>query len=137
MKFRHQREAAKVLGELIACSLPSLSVQTVTIMPSDPARIRNRGFDHTAIIGREVARLLNIDYSRLLVRRKKHHQVGQNRELRLNQAKNAYFATRSLSGKSVLLLDDVITSGATMLAGAQALVDTGHKVYAAAAAHEP
>lgn len=126
-KFNHQRAAAECMGWLIATRLPLPSVDVVTTVPTLPRHIRRRGYDHTKFIGRIVAAHLNRPAKRLLVRASNTTQVGHTRQKRLEQAKNSVLARNIHMPSSVLLIDDVVTTGATVTACARALKQAGVK----------
>lgn len=64
------------------------------------------------------------------------HQVGLNASERRENVKDAFIATADVAGKSILLIDDVVTTGATLDECATALFDAGATaVYAVTVSH--
>ncbi|MFZ4518184.1 MAG: ComF family protein [Microthrixaceae bacterium] len=94
----------------------------VTWAPTTPARRRRRGYDHARLLARGVARSRG---SRVvpMLRRRGGAQAGRSREDRL--AGPAFEPTRRLRGATVVLVDDVWTTGATLTAAAHALRAAG------------
>lgn len=99
----------------------------VTI-PLHPKRLWFRGFDHIAFIGEYLSRWLNITYSRnsLVRTRDTLTQITLKRKYRYSNLKGAFTLTTPLeTGRHIAILDDVITTGATMQAASQLLICAG------------
>lgn len=139
MKFQHIREAAEVIGELLARIIPEFeATPTVVPLPTAPRRIRQRGFDQSAMIARAIARHRSWQYAPLLRRNHNGRQVGSDRKARLAQAEEAYRLTALLRDRPVLLVDDVLTTGASIKAATALLHRAGYtRVMAAVAAKHP
>lgn len=97
------------------------------IIPAHPNRLWWRGFDHIAYIGEKIAHWLNITYSRnsLLRTRDTLTQITLKRQNRHSNLNGAFALTTSITGQKVALIDDVITTGATMQEAAQLLICAG------------
>jgi len=121
LKFERQREAAIVISELIVTALPHRDFDVVTTTPTATQRVRQRGFDHGKLLGLNVARQLRLPYRQLLFRRSQQRQLGHTRVERVEQARANYGITANLAGQRVLLIDDVISTGATLTAAAELL----------------
>ena len=134
VKYRNQRA---VLGWLAAAMAPLIapgSVQVVTWAPTTAARRRARGFDHAELLARRVARVAGLPCTGLLERVDATAQTGRSRVERRHAP--VFEARRPLPGATVLVVDDVITTGATVGAAASALRLAGaDRVSALAAAH--
>lgn len=126
-KFSYRRAYARVLADLLHSSSMPLADHSLLIpLPTAPAHIRKRGFDHTRQIVRHLAKLQNRPYDTLLVRTKNFRQVGADRSRRAMQAADAYYCPTSLSPhRTYILVDDVVTTGASMAAGVLALRQAG------------
>lgn len=136
LKFQRQRAAAQVAAELIVAALPSgLRLDVVTAVPVAPSRYRERGYNQSALIARSVARRLALPCRTLLVRTDARHQLGQGRDARLAQIRGAFYAPTPLKGERLLIVDDVLTTGATLAECARSLRAVGSgPVWAATAA---
>ncbi len=136
-KFERVRAAYQPLAQAISDNLPYLPSDTIVVpIPTASSRVRRRGYDHAQLLAREVARMHNWEYQRLLRRRHGDRQVGSTRSERMKQAAGAFELSGPLDLESVniLLIDDVTTSGATLMAAAQLLSKAGAKQVNAAVA---
>lgn len=120
-------------GRLLAGQLASYRAQCTEPLPSliipcpmHRKRLYARGFDQTAELACWVGEQLNIPVNRSLCVRVRHtrHQVGQSREARLRNLEAA-FAVRGQPPVHIAILDDVITTGATLQALASLLQAAG------------
>jgi len=100
-------------------------------VPSSPAAVRRRGFDHTATLAGHVARCYGLRWSPLLRRvAAVDDQVGQGVGGRLS---NQAHTMRARAGSErVIVVDDVVTTGATLIEAVRALRVSGHDVVGAA-----
>jgi predicted amidophosphoribosyltransferase len=135
-KFGHMRAAAEAQGHAVAALTKQLDVEVVTTVPTLNSHIRARGYDHATTIAKTAARDLGLPFFRMLGRAKSTQQVGKNRNERLVQAKNSVFTRKRCFDQKVLLIDDVVTTGATMLDCVRALSGAGAIVHLAAFASQ-
>lgn len=109
-----------------------LQVQAVTAVPVSRFRKWQRGFNQAELLGRGVARILKLPYQEILLRTKNTRtQVGQSKGERVANLQGA-FAVRhgSTLPTSVLLVDDVMTTGTTLEQCARTLKESGvERVY--------
>jgi ComF family protein len=115
------------------------SIDLVVPVPIGLARLAERGYNQAALLARPVAYALDIPYhSRALVKVKDTpSQVGLNLVERQANVRDAFFAKPgAVAGKSVLIIDDVTTSGSTINECAAVLLQAGSsKVYGLTLAH--
>src|SRR3954447_2652258 len=123
LKFRHRRAAADVLANQMVRRLPLPRVDLVTWAPTSNRRVRRRGYDQAEVIARAVAKQLGVPCIRLLYRAHGAPQTGKSRSERL--VGPAFRARRPRKGLAVLVVDDVVTTGATLLTAAEALLAAG------------
>ena len=129
-KFQGGVAAADVLGELVArCAAEEFSGEfdTVTWVPVGPKRLKKRGYDQTRLLAEAACRLWETEAVQLL--RKPLDNPAQS-ELKDAAARRAnvlgvYEALPGAEGKHILLMDDVVTSGATLLECARTLKEAG------------
>ena len=139
LKSHNDRWAAEVLGAMIARAVLRCgrNFQLVTSVPTSPGRYRERGYNPAELIAKAVAANLELPYRPLLLRLTTTHQIGQNRAQRWQQIHGAFYAPRPLlvTGKSILVIDDILTTGATLEEVARTLRAAGAvTVWAAAVA---
>jgi ComF family protein len=95
-------------------------------VPLAPARQRERGFNQAHEIARRVSRQMDLPLLRCLIRtRHAPPQALLDWSARRTNLANAFVARPTVAGRSVAIVDDVMTSGATMHAAAQALRGAG------------
>jgi predicted amidophosphoribosyltransferase len=114
------------------------AVDVVTWAPTAPGRRRARGYDQAEVLARAVARALGVPARGLLRRTDRAGpQTGRRRAERLARAPTFAVAARRVPAR-VLVVDDVVTTGATLHAACSALVAGGaESVRAVAAAATP
>lgn len=134
-KFRHQRAAVSSLAITMASAFRRYNGQEagpdylVVPVPTATSRVRDRGFDHAKLLARRAAKELDFDFLPVLRRVGQNRQVGAERSIRLAQQAGNYVVRnpKLLAGRSILLVDDVVTTGATLIAARKALRQAGAK----------
>lgn len=126
-KFANTRAAYRPLAELLHARLPELPENTVIVpVPTVSSHIRQRGYDHMLLIARHFARLRRRSVATGLQRTTSTKQRGAGRKQRIDHAKAAFVCRAPLDSSHIyLLIDDVITTGATVHYAARALRDAG------------
>jgi ComF family protein len=129
-KFRSGRYLAPTLGELLREALDSrrVEVDLVVPVPLSPARLRARGFNQAELLAEQVARSVNgVLAPEMLRRTDRPSQRTLAATERLSNLVGSFTCSRSadVRGRRVLLVDDVVTTGATVSACADTLADAG------------
>ena len=137
LKYRNARSSLRWLAEGMAALVDPGAIDVVTWVPTTGARRRQRGYDQARLLAVAVARRLGIPCRALLRRRPGPAQTGRSRAARLGGPSLTTLPWRRPPAR-VLVVDDVITTGATVSAAARALRSAGSReVHALAAARRP
>lgn len=101
-------------------------------MPSDPKRLGRRGFHLPVEMAKHLGRLTDCPVDRTALIKPQHtpEQASLGRERRLNNLSGRFQASARLRGQMVVLVDDVLTTGASFLAARRALTEVGAEVIA-------
>ncbi len=138
-KFHNKRSAAWQLAELLDTRLPYLNENTIiTPIPTVRSHSRVRGYDHALLLASLLASRRSVPLVQPLVRATNTTQHTVDKVTRLRQAAEAFgrIVTVDVRGKTVVLVDDVITTGATVMAAAGLLRAAGARVWVVALAYE-
>lgn len=116
-KFDGRKYLYKTIAALMSDKAKNADADIITNVPVHKKRRRQRGYDQSELIAKELSNLIGIRYARLI--NKDVNTVAQStltKEERLKNAAGKYSlsATPDISGKRVLVIDDVLTTGATM-----------------------
>ena len=141
LKYSGLSAVAPLMGEEMAGLLLDWKpgVSAIVPVPMAGSRRRRRGYNQSALLAREIARCTGVPVAgRAIVRRAGPSQVEQPDEAaRRANVKDAFAAGREPAGESVLLVDDVMTTGATLDACAHVLKSAGaERVYGLTFARE-
>ncbi len=120
------RTIAMSLTDNFAHTIPSGAI--IVPIPTASSRVRGRGYDQSVLIAKAFAKSTGLPYSSLLVRVGQHRQTGNNRVHRLMQLDQVFEVKKhELEKRPVILIDDVLTTGATVESAADALCKAGYR----------
>jgi predicted amidophosphoribosyltransferase len=120
LKFRRLLPVADLMAERIEWLAPAHMLSgTIVPVPAAQARLRRRGFDPAGELAAALAARLEAPLSHCLERRGRGRQVGRRRAERVGHPPQIH--AKGAAPRSALLVDDVLTTGATLSACARAL----------------
>lgn len=128
-KYEGERARARHLGDLLVPLLPTgANVDAVIPVPLHPKRMRARGFNQAALLATRLAESRDrIPVMEIERQGSVTPQVGLTSAQRSANVAGAFVVTdpRRLAGLDIALIDDVVTTTATMTACARAIADAG------------
>lgn len=144
-KFSHGKECAvwfaAQLSPVVGAWIEDWRPDCVTYVPVGPGRFWERGYNQSALVARRIAKQFGLPCVPLLRKRLfAARQSSKSRRDRKQNVRNIFRLRRGamLSGRRVLLVDDVLTTGATLSACAQALRQGGaERIFAVAITKTP
>ncbi len=133
LKYSGRQELAKPLGHLLAETVKRAGflgkVHLVIPVPLHPSRHKERGYNQSEWLARETARALYLplDSQNLIREHFVKPQTGLGRQDRLKNTVGAFglLDNRKILGRNILLVDDIMTTGSTLLACAHTLAEGG------------
>ena len=130
-KFGPGREAAEQICHILSESFYVKVPDIICYIPTAPSRIRQRGFDHAKVLTDQFCRKSGLPrvHSNALARHGNMRQLGATRSQRLRPMKQEIHLSKKVNvqGKTVLIIDDMITTGASISAAAHVLKKAGAK----------
>lgn len=135
LKFERAAATAKVMASMMAKNIATENWLIVPV-PTASSRVRRRGYDQAQLIARHLVSLKVGDSCNLLLRLGQKRQVGENRKQRQAQIAGQLItlprAVSKVAGRSILLVDDVMTTGSTLESAAKVIKPLGpNKICAA------
>lgn len=130
LKYANFRAVAPDMARLLADLLGPRPVpgEVIVPVPLHPRRERTRGYNQSELLARTVGKRMGLPVRPGIVRRVRNTppQVSiENYEERRSNIEGSFACPAGLSGESILLMDDVVTTGSTMSACAAALKAAG------------
>lgn len=134
LKYRNKPEIGEEMGRLYGLSLALQGYQdewdVIVPVPLHPVKQKRRGYNQSEVFGKGLSKALNIKLENLLERKKfTETQTKKSRIQRLDNVDEVFDlrANENIEGLRILLVDDVITTGATLCACANVLLGYGAK----------
>lgn len=131
LKFERLSSASRSMTAVIHRRLPDLPRDLIIVpVPTATKRVRQRGYDQARLLARQLAKLQHLRYQRLLGRLRQTRQVGAQRQQRLEQLQSVFYLYKQAGPKRrlprrVLLIDDILTTGASLESAARVLKQAG------------
>jgi ComF family protein len=120
---------AQSLGGIVAREKDFISCDLIIPVPLHRARERERGFNQSQILAEGISEVTNLPLMKDILKRKKNtqDQTYLNAQQRKENVRGAFVVTQQekINGMSIILVDDVITTGATLNECARMLLDAG------------
>lgn len=134
LKYHGSVVSAKRIAQLLAAEVNAICIREhidyIIPVPLSAHRFRERGFNQVTYACECMAHYepaIGVRISTAPLRRNKntHPQTNLNKSERTKNVSGAFTCTTSVSGKRILLIDDVVTTGATLLSAKHALTSSG------------
>ncbi len=129
-KYRHADYLAPFLSDLMLKQLYRLDLRQydlITAVPAHPLKVKDRGYNPARLLACRLSRRSGLPFASEVLRAR-HYRPSQTRLSKAARAKNVregFYAPQDLTGKKIVLVDDVATTGATLDECARALKTRG------------
>lgn len=131
MKYRNRPSLAddlgKELGEYIISRFPDGEFDFITFIPSGSERLMERGYNQAQLLAEAVGNVMNVPVCEILHSKDSGHQVGLGAKERYENAVGRFSIDENadVKEKRIIIIDDVMTTGATMAAASSVLKRSG------------
>lgn len=128
LKYGGEKHLAKVMAQYLADEYYKnvWHVDFVSYVPMHEKRQKARGYNQAQLIANELGKIINKPLVNTLTRIKFSDNFARmNRKERMREAEESFDANSKFKNKSILLVDDVFTTGATSSACAKELLNSG------------
>lgn len=131
LKHQHDMACCRCLADLLAQVYhhQARSVDMLLCVPMHWRRLLERGNNHSALLARALSKKLSVPYLSNGIKKTRHtvNQRGLSAKNRHKNVRNAFMADAIVCDKTIMIVDDVMTTGSTAEAMAQALKKSGAK----------
>lgn len=121
LKFHKKKEAAKIISDLIFEVIKNNDLDfsdfELICVPLYKKKQHSRGFNQCELITEELSKMLNLPYNFKLIKRVKNTlpMYNLNYQERRENMKDAFLVNKKYySGKKILIIDDIVTTGSTL-----------------------
>ncbi len=134
LKYHHHKEIGYILGKIMGEALENTDFQSVDYIipvPLHPKKQQKRGYNQSEWIAKGIGKVLKKKVRTDILTRQVNtaSQTKKNRMQRYENVQNVFVATSKLiAGNHILLVDDVVTTGSTLHACAEALLKKTKKI---------
>ena len=134
LKFNSYKRLSKPLASLMS-DLPFEKVDGIVPVPLHIKGLQQRGFNQTAALGRHLSKQSGVALMLDVLRKIKETlpQTDVTGKERMKNVKDAFLVSGNVEGLSLLLVDDVITTGSTVMECSRVLMKAGAKSVTVAA----
>ncbi|MCB9225009.1 MAG: phosphoribosyltransferase family protein [Crocinitomicaceae bacterium] len=126
IKYQKKTKLAEHLGERLAEEIPKSGLDMIIPIPLHPKKLRKRGFNQSTLIARGIHKRLQVPINEKLVKRVKHNpsQTTVSKYDRWENVRSIFDVSdhEKLKNKHLLIVDDVLTTGATIEACVKQLI---------------
>jgi len=137
LKYKSRPEVGVLLGTMMAQEMllgTAPRADLIVSVPLHRKRLKERGYNQSDAFAEGVSTIMDIPWSGALLIRTRYtkSQTGKTKAERHHNVKGIFEVSNAqqIKGKTVILVDDVLTTGATLEACLEALIDAGcHEVY--------
>lgn len=145
-KYHSEAASCRPIAQLLCDRLAPTDLPddvAIVYIPTIPAHIRRRGFDHMGLVARQIRRILPCHVASLFIRvdNTSQHELSERQRherIKSSLALNAKYIARHGVPQSVLIIDDIWTTGATLEWAAILLHRAGvEKIYAGVICRQP
>jgi len=127
-KFNGKVGLDRALGQLLEQAIDSdLNIDLVVPVPLQRKRLQQRSYNQALLLAREVSRIRKwpVTHDLLVKIRETRSQQDLSAKERVKNLRGSFALQKNISGQKILLIDDVMTTGATVGACSRALIEGG------------
>jgi competence protein ComFC len=133
IKYFHRKDLIVPFAKIISSKIQKekdYTSYTLIPIPMPVFRKYVRGYNHTEALAQHISKEISLTLHTKILRRshlvsKKRQVLAKSRKERLRNQHNAFTVTSSVQGMNIILLDDVSTTGATLLEARKILLEKG------------
>lgn len=130
LKYKSDFAAGNILAEYMINIIKEIKFDIITFVPSDKKALKKRGYNQSEFLARTIGKNFNVPAKKFIEKsRATKDQIGLDKEARWHNLKGSFLVKKNklIRNKIILLVDDVITTGATAFLCAEELKKSGAK----------